>query len=92
MKKLLISSALSLVSLGSYAACTCQCVNGQMQPICNNSMDMPPICPPTICPMTPPSVAPISPPAMPPLGTSQCSNEQVLNPYTRQYEWKRICR
>ena len=92
MKKLLLTLVLSLTSFGTYAACSCQCVNGQMQPICNNSMDMPPMCPPTMCPMTPPSVAPISPSTMPPLGTSQCSNEQVLNQYTRQYEWKRICR
>lgn len=28
------------------ASCTCQCVNGHMQPLCDNSIDLPPIMPP----------------------------------------------
>ena len=44
------------------ADCTCECVNGHMQPLCDSSIDLPPICPPTICPIAPPSITPISPP------------------------------
>lgn len=25
--------------------CICQCVNGQMQPLCDSSIDLPPLCP-----------------------------------------------
>jgi hypothetical protein len=37
------------------AECTCQCVNGRMQPLCSSSLDLPPICPPAICPIISPS-------------------------------------
>ena len=40
----------------SYARCICRCVDGQMVPICTNIIDLPPICPPTICPLVPPSI------------------------------------
>ena len=44
-----------------------------------------------VCAMVPPAVRPIQPLALPPLGTSQCSQRQVLNPTTRQYEWRSVC-
>jgi hypothetical protein len=31
-------------------------------------------------------------PMVPPIGTTSCSPQQVMNPYTRQYEWRTICR
>jgi hypothetical protein len=74
------------------AACVCRCVNGQMQPICGSSLEIPPICPPTICQMVPPSIAPIPTPMVPPVGATSCRPEQVLNPHSRQYEWRTICR
>lgn len=73
------------------AACVCRCVGGQMQPLCSNSLDIPPICPPTICPLTPPSIAPIDTPSIPPIGTSFCRQRQVLDPYSGSYEWRRVC-
>jgi hypothetical protein len=73
------------------ANCVCRCVNGSVEPICSSSIDLPPICAPTICPIVPPSIAPIQPPTVPPIGTSYCSQQQVLNPYTNQYEWRRVC-
>jgi hypothetical protein len=74
------------------AACSCHCVNGQVQALCTSPMDIQPICSPTICPIVPPSIRPIETPRLPPIGTTQCSNQQVYNPYTRQYEWKQLCR
>ena len=89
--KLLISLCLLLISTLSYGNCLCRCVNGEMTPICSSSIDLPPICPPTVCPIVPPSVQPINPPVVPPIGTSQCQNKQVLNQRTGQYEWRVIC-
>ena len=74
------------------AACVCRCVNGNMQALCSSSIDLPPICPPTVCPITPPSVAPIQQPRVPPIGTTQCRQAQVVNPQTGRYEWREVCR
>ena len=47
----LIASAISIFVTFSEASagCICQCVDGHMQPLCTNAIDLPPICPPTIC-------------------------------------------
>jgi hypothetical protein len=81
-----------LFSAGASASCICRCINGEMQPICSSSIEVPPICPPTVCQVVPPSVAPIQSPMVPPVGASSCAPEQVLNPNTLQYEWHTICR
>jgi hypothetical protein len=89
--KFLLFSFLFLISTNSFGNCVCRCVNGEMTPLCSNSLDLPPICPPTICPIVPPSIQPISPLYIPPIGTSQCQNKQILNQRTGQYEWRLIC-
>jgi hypothetical protein len=73
------------------AACACRCVNGQVEAICQSPIDLKPLCSPTLCPLVPPSLKPIESVGLPPLGTSQCHNQQVWNPTTRQYEWVRLC-
>ncbi len=73
------------------ASCYCTCVNGQEEAICDNAMEIRPICPPTTCPVVTPSTQPIEAPTTPPVGTQGCHQEQVLNSYTGQYEWKQIC-
>jgi hypothetical protein len=35
--------------------------------------------------------APLPSMQLPPLGTSHCSQRQILNPATRQYEWRNVC-
>ena len=80
------------VPIKSDAACVCRCVNGEMQAICSSSIDVPPICPPTVCAITPPSIAPLPSVTLPPLGTSNCVQRQVLNPSTGRYEWRELCR
>ena len=92
MKRLLFLFVLCFVFGKSDAACVCRCVNGEMKPICESSLDLPPICPPSICPLTPPSIAPLQPPTLPPLGTKNCSQQQVFNPLTGRYEWRTICK
>jgi len=89
--KLITFLFIALMATSAYSNCICRCVNGSMQPICSSSIDIPPICPPTVCQIAPPSVQPITPPTIPPIGTSNCQNQQVLNPYTGKYEWKLIC-
>jgi hypothetical protein len=83
---------LTLLSVNASAACVCRCVNGHMQPICTSALDIPPICPPTVCQIVPPSVAPVPIPMVPPVGATYCSPQQVLNPYTGRYEWRTVCR
>lgn len=87
----LLLAPLLLLSPVAEAACVCRCVNGEVKPICEKAIDLPPICSPTICPIVPPRIEPIQRPQIPPIGTKECRQQQVLNPYTRQYEWKTVC-
>ncbi len=80
-----------LVATPAKAACVCRCVEGIMQPLCDNTIEIRPICPPTVCPITPPGIPPITPPQVPPLGTRQCVQRQVFNPQTGMYEWRTVC-
>ena len=78
--------------MSANAACVCKCVNGNVEAICESSMDLKPICAPRICPLPSPSIAPLKMPSIPPIGTSQCRQERVYNSFLGQYEWKEICR
>ena len=90
-KKVILFISIILLSNTANADCVCSCVNGQNIPICSNSIDVRPVCPPKICPIVPPSIEPINPPRIPPIGTSQCTQHQVYNDYTGIYEWKQLC-
>ena len=74
------------------AACVCRCVTGEMRALCQSSIDIEPICPPTVCPIVPPSITPIQTPRVPPVGTTQCRQVQVFNGFTNRYEWREVCR
>jgi len=91
-----LSCALVLTSLfiahEAYARCECRCVDGKVAALCENSVDLPPICAPSICPIVPPRIEPIQPPRIPPIGTTKCEQKQVYNPNTKRYEWQEICR
>ena len=91
MRSLLAAVFALLLTAEAQASCVCRCVDGEMQPLCDSSLDLPPICPLTICALVPPSVEPMQPLGILPPGTSQCSQHQVLNPATRQYEWRSVC-
>jgi hypothetical protein len=80
-----------ILSKNIMAECTCECVNGQQQALCESAIDLKPICPPKICPQTSPQVQPIDPPRVPPLGTKNCEQKQVWNPQTLKYEWQEVC-
>ncbi len=91
-KALLLMTLLAGVPAVSVAECVCRCVNGEVKAICRSSIDLPPICAPTICPIVPPAIAPIPAPMVPPIGTKQCNPEQVYNSFTKRYEWKTVCK
>ena len=74
------------------AECFFRCMNGEVQPICRSSLDVPPPCAPQVCPVVPPSIEPITAPRVPPVGTTSCRQVQVHNPRTMQYEWREVCR
>lgn len=86
--------ALCLVAAPSpaFARCNCACVDGDMQPICTTSIEITPICPPSVCPLAPLAVTPIQPPTIPPVGASYCYPAQVLNPHIKRYQWQQLCR
>jgi hypothetical protein len=87
-----VSLALTFMMIGTSAKaeCTCECVNRQMQPLCEDAMDMPPICPPTICPIAAPSITPIPTPMVPPIGTSRCQPERVCDTFGN-CRWETVC-
>lgn len=92
MRSLLVLVLAGILGLtNAYAECVCQCVNGQMQPLCQNSIDLPPICPPAICPIASPSIAPINPPTIPPLGTTSCRQARVCDT-VGHCQWQQVCR
>jgi len=91
MRTLLIVMFGLALTVQAQASCECRCVDGSMKALCSNAIDIPPICPATACALPPASIAPIRPPRIPPIGTSQCSQQQILNPATHRYEWHRIC-
>jgi hypothetical protein len=74
----------------AHAACSCQCVDGQVEPLCESAIDLPPLCPPAICPITTPSIPPIMTPAIPPLGTSHCTQARVCD-RAGNCQWQRVC-
>jgi hypothetical protein len=75
----------------AHASCVCRCVDGKMRALCSNAIDIAPACPITVCGIPPAAIKPIERTHLPPLGTFHCDRQQVLNPTTQQYEWRRIC-
>jgi hypothetical protein len=88
---MVVAGSLATSSEESRAACSCTCVNGQVQALCSSALDLEPICAPQICPIVPPSIAPLQSPMVPPVGTYGCRQVQALNRYTGQYEWRTVC-
>ena len=94
MKKFSVLALMLLSFLGvseANAACKCVCMNGQVRVVCTSTLDIKPICPPTICPNVPPSIEPVPRPRVPPIGTTKCVQKQIYNERTRRYEWKEVC-
>jgi hypothetical protein len=84
-------TVLLMAGSAAEAACTCQCVDGQMQPVCDDAINPPTICPPTVCRPPKPSVAPVIPPNVLPLGGWQCKQARVCDT-SGKCTWEQICR
>ena len=87
---MLILGIAFLAAPRAMAGCACQCVDGRMQPLCNSTLDLPPICPPTICPIASPSITPINPPTVPPLGATSCRQARVCDQFGN-CRWQQVC-
>ena len=90
MKKLVLLALLAIPAI-SVADCYCTCIDGRNQPICQNALDVKPVCPPRVCPIEPPSVKPINPPTVPPIGTRRCYQKYVWDHNYQKYMWKQVC-
>jgi hypothetical protein len=90
--RFLVIVALALCAFSSHvhAGCTCQCVNGQMQPLCSSALDIAPPCM-GICGPVAPSIAPINPPTIPPPGTTSCRQAQICDQFGN-CRWQQVCR
>ena len=98
MRTLLIV-AISALGVGlpgsAWAACEWEWVcdtggNCAHVPICERTIDLVPVEPPSISPIVPPSVEPIQPPTLPPVGTQDCS--QVRRQDARgNWVWDTVC-
>jgi hypothetical protein len=88
-------TSLGLVTANTFAQetedCRCACVSGKVEAVCTSAIAVRPVCVPRVCDIVPPSVKPIEVPAVPPIGTNKCEMKQVLNEYTHEYEWQRLC-
>ncbi len=87
-----------VVSVPSISRAECQwqwdCSSGAGQckqvPICDSTMDLPPLPPLELPPIPPPSVPPIEQPTIPPIGTRQCAPRQMCDT-DGHCEWREIC-
>jgi hypothetical protein len=81
--------ALTLLLLGgtaANAACTCQCVDGRMQPLCDDAfVNRPVVCKPAVCPVLKPVV---TPPIIAPAG---CRQARVCD-RDGSCRWELVCR
>jgi len=59
--------------------------------VCDSTIDIPAIRPPTIRPIQQPRIRPIEIPTIPPIGTNRCRTQNVYNENARRWELKRIC-
>ena len=80
MRRGWLGSLLGLVPIPAFAICTCECVDGAVQSLCDNSEEVAPLCPSRPCPPVPSSTPP--PPMAPPTEASVCRPVQMLNPLT----------
>jgi hypothetical protein len=64
--------------------------NCAQAPICDSTLDIPPVRPPQIKPIVPPSIKPIAPPTIPPIGTRNCDQVRRCDAYGNCV-WDTVC-
>ena len=58
--------------------------------ICDSTIEIAPVEPPSVKPIVPPSIEPIIPPKVPPVGTTQCVQVQRQDALGKWY-WDTVC-
>ena len=58
--------------------------------ICDSTIEIAPLDPPSIEPIVPPSIEPIAPPRVPPVGTSECVQVRRQDALGKWY-WDTVC-
>lgn len=82
----------SVVVTPALADCTCECINGRSQALCEHSYDVKPACIMT-CPTMPTasSYPPVSVPTVPPPGASSCGPARICDMFAN-CRWQTVCR
>ncbi|QDH17402.1 hypothetical protein [Swingsia samuiensis] len=83
---------LSLSSAHAECEWKWDCSGGQCRqvPLCDNSIDLPPVRPPEVAPIAPPSIEPINLPTVPPVGTSKCHMANICDG-SGDCHWQQVC-
>ncbi len=87
---LLLAFMVPAIMMPAFASCDCRCIDGESQPVCTSSLEVPPICSRQDCPVSP-SMTPIGP-VNPSVGSGQCHTVQVYNRRTGRYDTRPLCR
>jgi hypothetical protein len=90
-RMILVLAIVAGLNATAQAKCTCQCVNGAMQPLCTNPLEAKPLCPPTVCPLDVPIGSTFKVPSVPPFGATVCEQARVCNT-SGDCRWKEVCR
>ena len=93
MRKTAITLAALALATPAAAQCvwTWDCTTGQCRqvPICQNTIDLPPLHPIELPPLAPPSIRPLNPPTVPPPGAKQCQQRYICK--DGQCVWRQVC-
>ncbi|MEX2650369.1 MAG: hypothetical protein WD673_15280 [Alphaproteobacteria bacterium] len=73
------------------ADCTCVCMNGTNQPLCTNTLEVAPYCPPIICPFDSPNATSGTAHRTEKFGATNCYPQLVFDSWTNQYAWQQVC-
>jgi hypothetical protein len=90
MRICIIGLFLLMSGSAASAVCVCRCIDGEARAICGNRYDSKPVCAQNVCPLVTPSRPVDTYPAQP-IGRPGCSQQQVLNPRTGQYQYRQVC-
>jgi hypothetical protein len=86
-------AAIMVTSLSTYASadCRCSCVNGEIEPVCSASTDLPPVCAPRACSLKTANVTPVNQARITQAGSLQCHMELIPSTRVDRYDWKKVC-
>ena len=89
----MLFAAMMVASLPTVAsaACKCSCVDGQIEPVCSTTSELPPACSARACTVKPTRASLVSLDKPDLSSKGQCHESLVLNPQTGAYVPKKVC-